>query len=266
MDAPGWKRPGPVPRHFLPSLEESIPLSADKLHGVGVPLGDGRAVVCAVAIDELAHTGRHATSLTPQEVPDAVRAACGAELSPSSFELLVGPFEPAEQRSLRNRSVLRMAAAVLVFCGLLSVGFERRAAHWRAVEASAQAAARNIRATLDLPQANPGTADVEIVSASVESLKAVRRAAAESKPSPDAALALAELFRGWPATDASDTQSIGISGGVVTVSTAVRGDPRRFLDALRVPEGWTLDEPRLNSAGELTRMTITMRYSQGGGR
>lgn len=258
IDAPGWRRPGQLPRHFLPLLEEQIPLPANQLHAIGAPCGDGRAAVCAVPRENLQQLAPGLASLSPSDVPEAVRDAVTVPPEAGQFNLLVGDFEPTHHRASRRRAALTGAAGILLFCGLLSVGLERRAAHWRAVGASAQEATRVLQAKLGLP-ADLSSDGVEVVSAYVDSLKALRRAIAENKPSPDGALALAELFRGWPATDSSETQSIAISGDVVTVSTVVRGDPRQFLDSLRVPAGWSLDEPRLNGAGDLTSLTIILR-------
>jgi hypothetical protein len=259
IDAPGWRRPGALPAHFLAMLDEQIPVPAAGLHAVGVPLGDGRAVVCAVARDRLLQVDRHPFSveLFPSEVPPAIDDAAGRVLSTSRFNLLVGEFEPARFRRARHRRVLRIAAVALVACSLLAIGFERRATHWRAVGSSARLATDRLVSGFDL--GGGGEPTLEVVSASVDRLQAVRRAAAQAAPSPDGSLILAELLRGWPASDSSDTQSISIANGVVSVSTTVRGDPRKFLDALRVPDGWILDEPRLNSAGELTRLTLLLR-------
>jgi hypothetical protein len=259
IDAPGWRHPGAVPKHFLPVLDEQIPVPSAGLHAVGVPLGDGRAVVCAVPRDRLLRLESDPlrAELFPSGVPASIdEAARGLAPAPSNFNLLVGEFEPARFRRARRRRVLTAAAATLVVCVVLSIGFERRASHWREVATSARLATDQLVARADLG----GTeASLEVVSASVDRLHAIRTAAAQAAPSPDAALALAQLLRGWPASASSETQSISIAGGIVSVSTTVRGDPRTFLDALQVPADWTLDEPRLNSVGDLTRLTLSLR-------
>jgi hypothetical protein len=56
-----------------------------------------------------------------------------------------------------------------------------------------------------------------------------------------------------------------VSEAGATVSVSVEGDPTPFLKAMKPPPGWGMDEPRLNSADKLTRLTLQLRPAIGAG-
>ena len=47
LEAPGVRRPGPLPPGLLPEFQEDLPVPVEEVHAVSVPTGDGRLVVCA---------------------------------------------------------------------------------------------------------------------------------------------------------------------------------------------------------------------------
>jgi hypothetical protein len=57
----------------------------------------------------------------------------------------------------------------------------------------------------------------------------------------------------------SANTTVAVSGSSASVSGSVEGDPAPFLKALRPPAGWTMDEPRLNRADAVTRLTMQLR-------
>jgi hypothetical protein len=89
--------------------------------------------------------------------------------------------------------------------------------------------------------------------------KRLADAASQLRPPPDAAVALGAVLRAWPSGVSSKPQSLLVSESGATVSVTVQGDATPFLRAMKPPAGWTQDEPRLNSADSLTRLTLQLR-------
>jgi len=86
LEAPQWKRPGPLPEGLRAVLEEDLPVSAETLHAVGKPLGDGRLLVCAVESAEIEALGGDALTLGPDHAPEFA----GAPVHADAINLLVG--------------------------------------------------------------------------------------------------------------------------------------------------------------------------------
>jgi hypothetical protein len=249
LEAPQWKRRGPLPEGLKVFLEEDVPVSAEGLHAVCAPMGDGRVLVCAADADSLASLEPGTITLVPETLPDFA----GGALAPSALNLLVGAFEPRAVRRGRNRRQLAAAAAVLVTAGLAAVGFSRRAAVWEQASHDASAATDQVLATA-LPGATPESLAMDVMRA-----KRLAEAASQLRPPPDAALALGAVLRAWPSGVSSKPQSLLVSESGATVSVTVQGDATPFLKAMKPPAGWTQDEPRLNSADSLTRLTLQLR-------
>lgn len=254
LEAPASIRAGPLPAGLLVLLEEDVPLEGEALHAVCAPMGQGRMAVCAAPRSLLEALPPGTLSLCPEQIPGCL----GGAVEPASFNLLVGKLEPPPLRRAKARRRLLLAAAVLACSALLSLGLLRRARHDEAIalaRASATAAAMTQASVseLTLPR----------------ELEALRRAASAQKlrPSsaPDAAPALAALLGAWPAQVPSRPQSVLIDGASASIELSVEGDPSPFLRAFRAPRGWTLAEPRLNTAGSLTRLSLTLRRSAGEG-
>jgi hypothetical protein len=238
-----WRGTGPLPPGLLSLAEDELPVSADELHAVGIPVDSG-VLVCAVPKDHLAAIDDSVLSLRPSTTPAGVQADC------TQLNLLVGDCEP---RRLRRARLGRHAvgATTLLLCGLLvSTGLARRAAHW-AHDAELAEKAWTTSATAQAPAAAPATVvmDLQRIAGRLESAAAV-------EPPADAALMLASLLEHWPAQVASKPQSITVRVGTVTVSVLVADAPA-FLTAIEPPEGWTMDQPMLNIAGDLTRLSLT---------
>jgi hypothetical protein len=254
LEAPGVQRTGELPAGLLPMLEEDTPADAADLHAVCVPLADGRLAVCAADRPDLAEIPADILSLTPDSLPRFVESA---GITPDRFNLLVGAFEP---RPIRARRVKRhiFAAATVLLCGLLvAVGLHRRASRWEERADAARAAAANVAAQF----APAGLADD--LAAEAARLKATRDALARSAPPPDASLALAAVLHAWPANVPSKPQSLSVGKAGVSISVSVEGDAAAFLSAFSAPPGWTLDEPRLNSADSVTRLSLQLRPAGG---
>jgi hypothetical protein len=254
VEAPAWRggrsRGGLLPPGLLIEAAVELPLAIEDLQVVGLPCGDGRVVICAARRDELAVVDAGAVSLTPQELPGCVEA----DVDPAALQLLVGEFEPPVMRRARLRRHAGLAGTIVACAALVAVGLGRRAEHWDNIAGAARDARLQLAA-----RAAPGVAP-ERLAIEVARL----RAAAAGGPAPrDAALTLTSLLDAWPNAAAATPQSIVVGDSGVSVSVSVEGEPSAFLAALQPPEGWTLDDPRLNAAGGVTRLTLQMRPAKG---
>lgn len=249
LDAPGLKRAGVLPIGLLPMLEEEAPVDAIDLHAVCVPLRDGGLAVCAAEQAALSEVQPATLSLTPESVPPFLEG----RVAPERFNLLLGAFEP---RPIRARRVKQhaFAAATVLLCGLLvAIGLHRRASRWESLADSARAAAAELAA------AHAPTGRPEDLAAEANRLRATRESLAKAVAPPDGALALASVLHAWPASVPSKPQSISVSPAGISVSVSLEGDPAAFLRGFTPPPGWALDEPRLNTAANLTRLSLQLR-------
>jgi hypothetical protein len=250
LDAPGVKHTGPLPAGLLPMLEEDAPADATDLHAVCVPLADGRLVVCAAGRSDLAEVPPDVLSLTPCSLPCFVESL---GVTAERFNLLVGAFEPRPIRAHRIKQHA-FAAATILLCGLLvGVGLHRRCSRWEERAESARVAAASIAEKVTT------TGRADDIAAEAARLKGVRDALAKAAPQPDASLSLAAVLHAWPANVPSKPQSISVSSTGVSISVSVEGDAAAFLKAFTPPPGWTLDEPRLNTADKVTRLALQLR-------
>jgi hypothetical protein len=247
LEAPHWKRPGPLPPGLRALLEDDVPVPVDSLHAVGTPL-DGRVLACAVESATLASLPADAASLTPEAIPPFAPA-----IDPASLDLLVGAFEPRPLRRARLRRHLAWAGAVLAGSALVSIGLLRRAEMWDRAGASARAAAR---AMLDptLPVSSADGLAFELART-----RRLAESAARIKPAEDAAESLESLLRAWPSSVSSKPLSLALSESSTTISVAIEGDATPFLKAMKPPPGWSMDEPRVNAAESVTRLTLQLR-------
>lgn len=247
LDAPGWKHAGELPAGLVSVLEDDIPKSEGDLHAVCVPMPGGRLAVCAADRAALAELAPTTLALTPQAVPPFV------ECDPGLFNLLAGAFEPLPLRKARLRRHA-LAAATILLCGVLvAAGLYRRASRWDALATSARATSTQLAA------AHSPTGKPDDLATEAARLRASREVIASTAQPPDAALVLAATLQAWPARVPSKPQSIAVGPTGVTISVSLEGDAAPFLRSFTPPAGWSLDEPRLNAADKLTRLTLHMR-------
>lgn len=251
LNAPGWSRHGALPPGLRAALTDELPMS-EPLHAVGVPLRDSTILVCAATVASIRALDGDTLTLTPSTLPAFAASLPGAP-DPAALNLLVGEFEPHAYRRVRWRGHAMAAATVLLCAALVALGLGRRSNAWRAEATQA----RNAESAL-LRTALPEGEDPTIALANLR-----RAAAAAARPSstPDAATDLAAVLAGWPVSASCVTHSIAVGSDGASVSVALDNDPAEFLRALRPPPGWTLDEPRLNAAGDSTRVSLRLRRS-----
>lgn len=250
LEAPGVRRGGVVPEGLRPALEDEVPASAGELHAVGVPAGEGRLIVCALPRETLDALDPDLLSLKPSALPECV----GVSADPGALELLVGPHEPAAFRRRRARTHTAAAATLLLCSLLLALGLWRRAERWD----EDAAALRRERAAL-LAELAPGGAELAL-DRELQRMRGAAGVSAQLRPPEDAGLALAKLLAAWPAGVPSRPQGLVVTPESASIGVLVEADPSAFVAALRPPEGWTVAEPRMNSAGaEGFRLNIELR-------
>jgi hypothetical protein len=249
LDAPGLKRAGPLPPGLLPEFQEDLPIPVEDVHAVAAPVGDGRLIVCAARRSALAQVDPTLARLSPDRLPDAITAPCQC----SQLNLLVDEFEPPAQRRTRRLRHLAGALVASTVVALCAAGLHRRAAHWETIASDARRACSRA-----LAQVSP-TSTPETISAEVARLRSIGGAAARLRRPTNAAPQLAALLNAWPGDAPSNPQSLAVTPAGVTVSVAIDGDAAPFLRSFKPPAAWKLDQPRLSTAGAITRVTLQMR-------
>lgn len=246
LDVPGLGAGQPVPQGLRPLLQEDLPIPVDQAHAVGVSTPDGKLLVCAVRRDELGEIPESCLQLSPEKVPALVEA----KIEASALNLLVGDFEPRELRRERAKRGTLIALTAAALAWLAAIGLVRRTEAWNRAGQDARAATSALGMT-------PAAVHVEL-----EKLRRTPRTDTKAVSSPDAALALAGLLAAWPKELECQTESVNVGPSTMTLSLTVAKDARPFLTALKPPEGWTLDEPRLTANGEGTRLNLVLRRKE----
>lgn len=254
FDVPGVDHTGELPAGLLPMLGEDAPVDPDGLHAICVPLSGGRLVVCAMEKSELAEIPPEALALNPCSLPTFIESP---GITSDRFNFLVGSFEPRPLRIARIRHHA-FAAAVVVLCGvLIAVGLHRRAIRWDERADSARAAAVCLAESIC-----PG-GQSEDLATEAERLRGTSEAYAATDPPSDASLTLAAVLLAWPANVPSKPQSISVGHSGVWISVSIEKDAASFINAFLPPPGWTLDEPRLNTADTVSRLALQLRPAGG---
>jgi hypothetical protein len=250
LDTHGVTRAGALPALLLPMLEEAAPADTTTMHAACVPLTDGRLAVCAIDRSELESIPSETLSLTPDSLPPFVDSL---GVSRDQFNLLVGEFEPRPIRAARIRRHA-FAAATLLLCGvLITIGLHRRASHWNEAAKTAREHATQLAVTAFKSER------LDDLANEAARLRETQDIFTRTKPPPDASLILAHVLNAWPANVPSKPQSISIGDAGVSISLSIEGDATAFLQAFTPPKGWTLDEPRLNTVDNITRLALQLR-------
>jgi len=234
---------------LLGLIEEDVPVLAEDIWAVGARAKNDKFVVCALRRSELATLAPGTLALTPEYVPGFVDA------HPALFNLLTGEFEPRPIRRARLRGHALAAAATLLCACLFALGLSRRADVWHAGALTVRQSSRSIVDSLALSVF--WTKD----DLTMELMQRRQAIPGEVHIPGDASLTLASIIAHWPTEMAAKTQSISATGDSASLSVTVPGDPTLFLAALKTPEGWRLEEPRLAATEKATRLTLELRRS-----
>ena len=249
LDAPGV-RAGVLPSGLEADLQEALPVPVETLHAVCVPAAGG-VLVCAARRDELQGLGPDVLSVRPEAVPEFVKSTSEVP------ELMTGNFEPLAFKRERSRRHFLVAASILLGCGLIALGFERRAGNLAEEARAAHAAGRELTSRVaPSGEARSLGAQLDQVRRSITSDRALTP--------PDAAEALAGVLTVLPNEVEFEASSISVSPSAVSLVLTTKGDARQLLAAVRAPQGWRLDEPRLTTLPNATRVNLSMRRAAGG--
>ena len=251
--APGLIKAGPLPEALYPEQADLIPVPIEEVFAVAAPTTDRRLLACAIRRTHLEDLPPGLGSFTPDSVPESL----GVTVEASWLNFMVGEYEPKEVRRQRARRHGLNGAVVLLAAALMSVGLTRRAAHLVQVAERARAAAAALAQSVV-----PGVAPAQAPWAIDQELSRLRehaRAAGALTPPPDASVHLASLLEAWPAQVSSKPQALSVSPTSMIASVSLDGDPAAFLRSFRAPGGWSLDEPRVNSSGGLSRVSLIMK-------
>jgi hypothetical protein len=246
-------RAGRIPSGLWPLIEEDVPVDPGQLWGIAAPIDDHRIAVCAIRSADLIDLAPGAVAITPAEVPGFIPAPAAA------FNFLVGEHEPRAVRRARLRRHCFAAACMVLAAGLVAIGLSRRTAAWNAEALAARNATDGVIASI---APRPGWSRDDLALELMQRRQAVP---AELAPPADAAEALAGVIARWPTQVANRPQAITASGASASISVTVPGDAQAFLAALKPPEGWRLNEPRLAAVDKVTRLNLELRKVGGDG-
>ena len=73
---------------------------------------------------------------------------------------------------------------------------------------------------------------------------------------------MAALLTTWPKELECQTESVSVGPTTMILSLTVGKDARPFLSALKAPEGWTLDEPRLTAANDGAHLHLVLHRKE----
>lgn len=251
-------RAGLLPAGLVHSFEDDLPAPVDSVHAVCAPTGAGGknstmgVVVCAASTHDLSLLPEATLSLCPASLPEFAKGA----VDTSALNLLVGNLEPACMRSVRTRIGVVAAATIFLCAGSMSVALSRRAHAWERRASEALAATDAVVARV-VPGGNR--------AALVRELEAARTQSRLEKREPgsgDAALVLAAVLSGWPSGVDCEAQSITARPESASIAVGVDGDPAPFLEQLRPPSGWSVEEPRINRAGRLAHVLVRLTKTE----
>lgn len=247
------------------AFEQVIPAPLTQVHAVYLRLDSGRVLACAVDTGALGELPESVVTLTPSALPAFISAACRSASSPraSDLNLLVGKFEARPVLRERRRGLNFAAAAIVLGCGLLSVGLLRRSGTAAESASISQTSFQTLASKLK-PVNSPRLGDVVThLDREIDELSRILEvpdpAADESR---DAALILEALVAHWPQRVAVSTDLISIAPGTITMTVRLDGDARPFLQALKAPAGWELDPPRLSASRGTNQLSIQFKRSE----
>lgn len=258
----------PLPPGLRIAMQDDVPVPMETLHAVGIGLSSiagstPKILAIAASREDLADAlSTDAVSLTPGSIPALAHSV--EQVTPGQLNMLIGEFEPRATRRARTMRHLLSMAAVLAAAGLLGIGLNRRAEHAEALAIAAKSHAATL--LTQLTNGSPAK-DREGLQRTLAYTRALRTAMHDPEATTNAMPALVSALKTWPLSATATPQSLGVSGndgGLATISVSVEGDPAEFLHHVTPPEGWTLDEPRLNASGSVTRVVLTLRPAKDG--
>jgi hypothetical protein len=265
------------------SFGGDLPFTLDELHAVGI-LVTNTIVVCGAERRLLAQVPPTQLTLCPDALPEFVRGAAereaGAALRCGHFNLLQHEFEPAQVRSARSRLWNLITAAACVAMLIAAAGQWRRAGVWSDDAAARTTTAQTIADTMypgEHLAAHDAVRRAQRETSDAEALHVLMRAQRTLDGADDCADTLAALLARWPrpkvrvgtvpdaGAESSDnggesfqTEVLSLTDNSIAATVVTSTDARSFLDQLRAPDGWTLQQPRLSQSPSGVRLAVQM--------
>ncbi len=251
-------------REQLDALFETVlPVPIESVHAVYAPIKRSGSIVLACAADAESlrplAADPSAVSLSPSATPPEVLARLpgGVRPDPAAINLLTGPYTPARIRAASRRRSAIIAASCVIAAAFFVYGTEARVASHRAAAADARDRIGEVHARVLPPAARPGPRHHEFLG----ELRRVRRAAAAPPEQQDAADTLAALLGSWPADRRTQTRSIVVAPGAITIETSCEDSEQAelFVAAISPPQGWALSPQNIRRVRD--RVDVTLRFS-----
>lgn len=240
---------------------DEVPEPFESLHAVYTRLDQHRVLGCAARRSDLGTLGPSVLSLRPIGLPDFASNTTGNPVAPP--QLLVGEFEPPPFVRARNTRAVWIAAAVVCMSILGAAGLLRRASHLDRAAVAAHTVA-NGAASAAMPDEPRGSPVLMLrLRDELDLLRRTRRPQRGLPAAPDATAGLASLLAAWP-DEPARTDAISVTSSAMSLSAAVEGDAKRFLEKLGTPEGWTRAEPRVSRAGAGGVVQATVQFRREG--
>jgi hypothetical protein len=99
----------------------------------------------------------------------------------------------------------------------------------------------------------------------LQAMKTIIDLTTRAKIAPDAAVGFEALLKAWPIDVPCKPQSVTVSTDGISLGLVVEGDAAPFLKAFTPPASYSLDEPRVTSAGPVTRLSLHLTPRASGG-
>ena len=213
-------------------LEPELPEPLDDVHAVFRRVGGTRWIACAVPRRTLeAEVLPAVVSLTPQNLPEGIKAAVEPPIAAADLELLVGEYEPHSVRAWRRRCLSAAAIGVLLALAVSLVGIEQRIRHAtdRAATLRTQRAVQ-VEAALG-PTSTASALPPELrLLAELRALRQTRRQGDTVPVTRDATDVLEALLERWPETLPTRTDAVVVSDTAVHVrGTVAESDAAQAL-------------------------------------
>jgi len=213
-------------------LEPELPEPLEEVHAVFRRIGDSKWIACAVSRRTLeSEIAPAVVSLTPQDLPEVIKAAAAAPIAAADLELLVGEYEPRSVRAWRRRCSYAAGIGLLLVLTIALIGIERRIDQATAVAAELRARrASKIDAALGAASAaSPLPPELRLL-AELRALRQTRRQGDTVPPTRDATDVLEALLARWPEALPTRTDAIVVSDSAVHVrGTVAESDAAQAL-------------------------------------
>lgn len=246
-------------------FESNLPLPADEVHAVYVPLGGDRYLACGIEHERLrADLPGDAITLGPDALPESVAQA--RHIDPGLINLLTGPHEPHLVRRERRRFLTLASALGALLTIVIMWGLERRIARADALANDVRQHARTIYERLyDPATTSPSVQPAPLrLLAELRQLRRTRSGAASATGIEEShsARTLASFLENWPRDHLMQTESLSVTASSVTLIGLLPSatQAQAFVEAFDPPTQWQASQPQVSAVSGGVR--LTWRFSR----